>query len=121
MAYVDWVFGVLGERTGLIFGLVAALGTIGLAMVHRIRYDNSARLSYLASYGYIVVACDDIAHDIAPGGITFDGAAIRLVTSTPAARRRHNRDVISGRRANSVNLVFGASLKDRGSITGCLL
>jgi dienelactone hydrolase len=43
-----------------------------------LRTDNTARLSYLASYGYIVVAFDDIAQDATPPGATREDEEARL-------------------------------------------
>lgn len=43
-----------------------------------LRTDNTARLSYLASYGYVVVAFDDIAQDFALPGATPEEEEARL-------------------------------------------
>jgi dienelactone hydrolase len=43
-----------------------------------LRNDNAARLSYLASYGYIAIAFDDIAQDAAPLGATREEEEVRL-------------------------------------------
>ena len=45
-----------------------------------LRNDNSARLSYLASYGYFVVAFDDIAQDAVPPDATPEEEEVRLRT-----------------------------------------
>jgi dienelactone hydrolase len=42
------------------------------------RNDNMARLSYLASFGYVVVAFDDIAQDAPPLGATAEDEEARL-------------------------------------------
>jgi dienelactone hydrolase len=50
------------------------------------RTDNTARLAYLASYGYVAVAFDDIARDAALPGATPEDEEVRLLTwhvSTP--------------------------------------